>query len=196
MTNIIKIQALVRGFLIRYNNRIINSKYQTKHWRQYQKWYNNGKSNECELNQKHILKNILNIELKNTNKRINTENYTIIIKKNISQDINSFMYTEDFDGEYLSKNNRLYYFNLKFICGNGGAQTRSMRETFHFIKEQYNYIQKNKLHNVYFMNILDGDQNYINMDKYKYLNQYYKDIQKYIFIGDMYTFKKKYNNLD
>jgi hypothetical protein len=35
--NIIKIQSLCRGYIVRKNN-IISSKYQTKTWRKSQKW--------------------------------------------------------------------------------------------------------------------------------------------------------------
>jgi hypothetical protein len=43
-----------------------------------------------------------------------------------------YEYSENFDGLIL-KNNNKFYFNLKFVCGNGGAQTRTLREIYHFI---------------------------------------------------------------
>jgi hypothetical protein len=49
------------------------------------------------------------------------------------------------------------YINLKFICNNGGMQTRSLREVYHFIKAQMSYLKQNKNTNIYFINICDGD---------------------------------------
>ena len=46
------------------------------------------------------------------------------------------------------KDNSIFYFNLKFICGAGGAQTRSLREVYHFIRCQISHIQKNKCQNM------------------------------------------------
>lgn len=37
---------------------------------------------------------------------------------------NGYEYTENFDGLIQTENNR-YYFNLKFVCDNGGSQTRT-----------------------------------------------------------------------
>jgi hypothetical protein len=72
-----------------------------------------------------------------------------------------------------------------------------MREVYHFINYQIQHIKQKKINNInnktYFINILDGDQFYLNFNKYKYLMDKYPDISKYIFIGDMYTFQLKYN---
>jgi hypothetical protein len=47
--------------------------------------------------------------------------------------------------------------------------------------------------NTYFINILDGDECFHNMDKFLYLlnKEQYKHIQKYVFIGSLYDFQKK-----
>lgn len=46
--------------------------------------------------------------------------------------------------------------------------------------------------NIYFINILDGDESYNNMNKFYYLTNKtkYSDIKQYIFIGSLYDFKK------
>jgi hypothetical protein len=104
---------------------------------------------------------------------------------------NGYEWSENFDGK-LIKNNNIYYFNLKFVCDSGGAQTRSLREVYHFIKYQITYLIKFNKINIYFINILDGDTSYINMNKFKYLinKDEYKNIAKYIFIGSLYDFQK------
>ena len=81
-----------------------------------------------------------------------------------------YEWSENFDGLLLI-NNKKYYFNLKFVCGNGGSQTRTLREVNHFIKYQLEYLIKynNINNNIYFINILDGDASYNNMNKFIFL---------------------------
>ena len=76
------------------------------------------------------------------------------------------------------------------IYDRGGSQTRSLREVYHFITTQLNYLKQNIL----FINILDGDESYRNMDKFKYLlsKPDYLTI-KNIFVGDMKTFYDWFN---
>ena len=124
--NAIIIQKHIRGFLIRNRVLIPSSYYQTKQWRKNQLWYKTGKSNECEIYQKNIIKKIYNIDIKSTNERIDCEQYLIHLVKNIFKSKNAFIYTEDFDGKY-EFNGNIYYFNLKFVCDKGGSQTRTMR---------------------------------------------------------------------
>ena len=81
-----------------------------------------------------------------------------------------------------------YYFNLKFVCDTGGMQTRTLREVYHFIKYQINYLIKTECKNIYFINILDGDTSFHNYSKYD------NNIQKFIFIGSMCDFQKFYNH--
>ena len=35
------------------------------------------------------------------------------------------------------------YINFKMICDRGGSQTRSLREVYHFITTQLNYLKQN-----------------------------------------------------
>ncbi len=50
--------------------------------------------------------------------------------------------------------------------------------------------------NTYFINILDGDTSYNNMNKFKFLinKEKYKSIIKYVFIGCLYEFQKYKHN--
>lgn len=102
-----------------------------------------------------------------------------------------YEWSENFD-RLLIKNNNKYYFSLKFVCDNGGAQTRSLREVYHFIKYQMEYLIKFNMKNIYFINILDGDTCYNNIDKFKFLTnkEKYKQVIKYIFVGSLYDFQK------
>ena len=54
------------------------------------------------------------------------------------------------------------------------------------------YLIKYKINNIYFINILDGDASYNNMNKFNFLlnKEKYKNIIKYIFIGSLFEFQK------
>ena len=166
---------------------IKSSKYQTKNWRKNQLWYKNGKSNECEKYQLNKIYKITKLQCYKKSMRFNIENLEFIELKYPNTLINGFEFTEDIDG-YQNINNHTLYYNLKFICDKGGAQTRSLREVYHLIKCQLNYLSKNQKilnNNILFINILDGDTAYTNMDKYQYLlsNEKYNLIKKNIFIS-------------
>jgi hypothetical protein len=186
---IIIIQKLIRGYLIRKHILIPSSEYQTKKWRQNRQWYKTGKSNECEKYQINLIERIINKKIEKTIDRINMETYDITNKKNPLTNIDGYEYTENFDG--LIQLNLKYYFNLKFVCDTGGSQTRTLREVYNFIKCQLKYLLLFK-NNVFFINIIDGDTCYRNMDKFIYLinKDEFKEIKKYIFIGSLYEFQK------
>lgn len=180
--------------------KIVKSKYQTKEWRNIQTWYKGGKKTECEKIQIQQIQQIMSITEKNqfdkTHMRINLETYKLEINKYPLKNEDGFIWTENFDGFMKinniknDRNNLIFYFNLKFVCDSGGSQTRSLRETFHFIKGQYKTMIKNKggYINTYFINILDGDTCNKHMDKILYLDKKYnKRKNKNIFIGDMYN---------
>lgn len=130
-----------------------------------------------------------NILCQKTNMRINLRTYNLenISKPNILQ--NGFDYSEDFDGLQIIEE-KYIYINLKCIVGRGGSQTRSLREVYWFIEGQINYIKKNINNNIYFANILDGDEPYRCMDKFNYLIslEEQEEIKNKIYIGDL----KKY----
>jgi len=190
---IIIIQKYIRGYIAR-KKVSISSYYQTKKWRQNRCWYKNGKSNECENYQISLLNKIIKIELNKTYDRINTETYKIIENKNPMTKNDGYEWTENFDRK-LIKNQNTYYFNLKFVCDKGGAQTRTLKNVYDFIKNQIKYISKFNTINIYFINILDGDTSYNNIHKFKYLiNKQPKNIIKYIFVGSLYNFENSLNN--
>lgn len=179
---------------------MLSSKQQTKDWRKAQYWYKGCKSNECEKHQIIGLKD--NVELfKNkdglngtTNIRINLEKMDLEEIKTPLNNDNGFEYTEDFDG-HIKDGDRDIYINLKMTIELGGAQTRTMREVYHFIKGQIEILKKKE--KCVFINILDGDQSYKHKDKFEYLIKKSKltiDQQKRIYIGDSKTFVDKYKN--
>ena len=190
MNNIIKIQCIYRSYITRKKLIIPSSYYQTKNWRQNQIWYKNGKFNECEKYQINIIEKIINTTLNKTNERINIETVNIINIKNPNTNIDGYEYTENFDGQIIN-NNTTYYFNLKFVCHSGGAQTRTLREVYHFIKYQLEYLIKSNKSNIYFINILDGDTSYYNMNKFNYLinKEKYSSVLQYIFVGSLFDFQ-------
>ncbi len=170
---------------------ITPSNLQTKDWRKSQSWYNDGKHNECENYQREIIEKIVTNKLEKTNDRIHMKKLKIISKTSPMNDIDCFEWTENFDG-ILNINNNKIYFNLKFVCDAGGAQTRTLREVAMFIKKMLHYLRYRKTNNVYFINILDGDCSNKYLDSFKYyLNrETYEEFKKYIFIGDLHQFNK------
>lgn len=179
--DIIKIQKIIRGFLIRNRINLVKSQYQTKMWRKNRRWYINGKYNECETYQLDIIHKIIQQKCIKTFDRINyiTNEINCVIHPLLLQ--NGFDFTENFDGIF-KHNYKKYYINLKFVCDNGGAQTRSLREVYHFINSQ-----KKLNSEYYFINILDGDCSFKHIDKFKHLNE------NNVFIGDLYEFENYYN---
>jgi len=188
---IITIQKYIRYYLVQKQLLIPSAYYQTKNWRKDRKWYKNGKSNECEKYQIILIEKIIKNNLIKTDDRINMESNEIINNKHPIINSDGYEWSENFDG-LLIKNNKKYYFNLKFVCDSGGSQTRTLREVYHFIKYQMEYLIKFNTNNIYFINILDGDTSYNNMNKFKFLinKEKYKHIVKYIFIGSLYDFQK------
>jgi hypothetical protein len=187
------IQKYVRGFLYR-SHLPIGSKFQTKIWRKESSWYDNGKRNECENFQYRLITEITKFPIEKTHMRFNMN--TISMEKIVMpmKFVNGFDYTENFDG-MQQRGDTIIYYNLKMICDKGGSQTRSLREVYHFIQMQLKYLQNSKRTDVYFVNILDGDECYRNKSKFIYLlsKKEYDDIKKYIFMGDMRYFSIWYN---
>lgn len=161
---------------------MISSKHQTKHWRNQQDWYVNGKKRECELFQIRSLSRIIDVPLQlATNIRINLERNTLESNRTPMTEPDGFEYTEDFDAVYYFYNWR-YLVNFKMICDRGGTQTRSLREVYHFIKAQQRC--SHKYLSTIFINILEGDECFRNRSKFEYL-----DTRSNIFIGDMAEFQ-------
>jgi len=168
---------------------IISSEYQTKQWRKDQDWYINGKKNECELQERKQFENIILQPLPKSSKRLFMINNSIVERvRNPLQIDYGFEYTEDFDGEF-KKDDILYLVNFKFTCDQGGAQTRTLREVYHFIKSQKCFLRLNHPnYKICFINILDGDTQYRHRKQYSHL------LESRIFIGDMKEFLEWWNN--
>ena len=130
---------------------------QTKDWRRSLTWYQGGKKCECEKYQRSLIQKITGKECIKTNDRINTMTKQIINMRAPMVRTDAFDWTEDFDGFQETDGFQLYY-NLKMVCDSGGAQTRTLREVAHFIRNQADYNLENYQMPKYFINILDGDQ--------------------------------------
>lgn len=198
MKYLLLIGMLKLFYSLSLNNKIYitPSKFQSKIWRQEQIWYKNGKQNECEKYQKQLIEHITKKECVKSNKRIHSHNKTLHDVNFPLKNSDGFEWTENFDC-YLKNNKEDYYFNLKTICDNGGAQTRYMRNTYHFMSSQLQYLSNyyNLNKNVYFINILDGDACYKHIDKFYFLinKPEFKSIKENIFVGDMKQFQDYWN---
>ena len=178
---------------------LVPGELQTKDWRKSQPWYIDGRHNECELLQRSQVKIILKCECEKTNMRFNLKTFNLQKIRCPLKRPDGFEWTEDFDGLCIVGYIK-FYFNFKFICDAGGAQTRSLREVYDFVEGQLEFfdnLQSEETHdkeNIYFINILDGNTPTKHQDKFKYLieTDKYKSIKNNIFVGDMYTFKQWY----
>lgn len=169
---------------------ICPSNEQTKEWRTNQPWYAGGKQNECELFQQQCVRQIIGHDITmKTNLRLNLmTNQLHHVRAPLLKD-DGFEYTEDFDGSIQSYG-FTFYFNLKFVCGTGGAQNRTLRETYHFINSQLEFLlASNSAH--YFINILDGDGSNRYMTKFHYLieKKKFSKVRNRIFVGDTHQFQ-------
>jgi len=183
---------------IKNSSSIVSSETQTKLWRQGCTWYDSGKRNECELFQRAYVEDITGQVCNKSDYRLNILSNAMVEKKYPMKSIDGFEWTEDFDGFIPYKNNS-FYFNFKMICDAGGVQTRSLREVYHFVSIQLNYLnnhlrdEPNK-NMPYFVNILDGDTSFKHMNKFQYLlnKEQYANIRKNVFIGDMAQFQQDF----
>ena len=185
-----RIQTVARGFLIRRHILIPSSQIQTKTWRKQRPWYDNGKRNECELYQRKLIEEITGKICAKTDLRLNIITKNMMEKKYPMKDIDGFEWTEDFDG-FIAKNDHSFYFNLKMICDAGGVQTRSLREVYHFVCVQLEHLLTHNTPNVHFINILDGDTSFRNIDKFQFLlsKPHYASVRNQVFVGDMKQFQ-------
>lgn len=195
---------------------------QTKDWRMAQSWYIDGRHNECEILQRKQVEFVMDVPCAKTNLRFNTETFALQTMTRPLDHENGFEWTEDFDGLSIIGNKK-FYFNFKFICDAGGAQTRSLREVNHFMKCQLEYLHKDvlveqilaekalaeqalvleekdtpeKSDEVYFVNILDGNTVMKHLSKFKFLvgKEKYTEVSDRVFIGDMYTFRTWYQTV-
>lgn len=172
---------------------IIPASQQTKEWRNGCPWYKNGKHNECEIYQRRMIETITSTTCAKTHVRMNIcdDRMETIVSPNKQPD--GFEWTEDFDG-FMELDGKKMYFNLKMVCSAGGAQTRALREVYHFIQSQLEHLLKfpESSNNVYFVNILDGDESARNMNKFQYLvsQEKYSAIKDRVYVGDLCQFQQ------
>jgi len=165
---------------------MISSKEQTKEWRKSQDWYINGKKNECEIFQKRQFEAIVQTKLSKTSKRLFMVDNTLVRIANPLKNDQGFEYTENFDAEFKRDDN-IFLVNFKFTCDQGGAQLRTLREVYHFIKTQSEFLKRHSNEKIYFINILDGNTSYTYKDQFENLKT------DRIFIGDMQEFSTYWN---
>lgn len=175
-------------------NLSVSSEWQTKEWRTSQPWYMKGKQNECEKYQLRLLQECIQQEISKSTIRLHLDKCELVDIRNPLVEPDGFFYTETFDGVWNIQDTT-YYLNLKMVCGAGGAQTRSLREVFHFIQAQKQYISRHQDERIKFVNILDGDESfkYIYGTKASLSYGITEEYKKNVFIGDLYHFMEWYS---
>ena len=116
----------------------------------------NGKSIRFEIWQRDMIEIYTRTSChKSNNIRIHEEDYTLCNPSNLGS--KRLRYTENFDGIQEFGENTVYI-NLKMICESGGAQARSIKDVYGFVKSQMEFIDTiHNTGNIYFANILDGE---------------------------------------
>ena len=119
-----------------------------------------------------------------TNTRIHLRTFQLTDIAHPNTFPNGFEYSEDFDGVQCIQGNTIYI-NLKCIVGKGGAQTRSLREVYWLVEGQLHALKN--LSNVYFANILDGDEAHHSFTKFDYLLNLpeFQATKQYVYVGDL-----------
>ena len=140
-----------------------------------------------EIWQRMCLENITGKSCEKTNLRLNLATSKLKLVPRPSKEPDEFEWTEDFDGQFYIGETR-YLVNFKMIVGKGGAQTRSMREVYHFIKCQEAYLLSSGDRNTVFLNVLDGDSVGAKMNVMRKACS--DDGSRKIFIGDTHQISK------
>ena len=171
--------------LIKYMGEVVAGKLITKEKRQemFGRVAGGSGSSAPEEYQRSKIVEKTGIPCPKTNLRINLRTFEMkeLAKPNMKQD--GFDYSEDFDGCQTIDGKKIYI-NLKCIVGAGGAQTRSLREVYWFVDGQLNILKNTN--DVYFANILDGDEADSNINKFEYIkNLYPEEIQSKVYVGDL-----------
>lgn len=141
-------------------------------------------SGKPEKYQRELTERFTGIKCRSTHTRINLRTHTLeeVINPNIKS--NGFDYSEDFDGLQTIYEKRIWV-NFKCIVGKGGAQTRSLREVYWFVEGQLDVLNNVK-ENVYFANILDGDEAASCFPKFQYLMSLHStEKTNRIYVGDL-----------
>lgn len=97
---------------------------------------------------------------------------------------NGFDFSENFDG--CQKIHQVQvYINLKCIVGKGGSQTDRLKSVYRFVEGQLKCLKEGD--NLYFANILDGDEASRNFDKFNFLlsKEGNESIRNHVYVGDL-----------
>ena len=173
---------------------LVPSKLQTKNWRREQPWYKRGRKTECEKVQRIQIETITGKKCPKTTTRINKRTYQMKPFSNPMKNPDGFDLTEDCDGEQqlVGKDGTTYklLYNCKMVCDAGGAQTRTLRDVYEFIEAQLHVLLLGNHANVYFINILEGNQSYLRKKHFIYLLNLpeYASVKDKVFIDDMCAF--------
>lgn len=171
------------------------SSQQTKDWRRRQSWYCGGRKTECENFQVETIEKELGIQLEKTSERLHTLTFSIHEYKHPYNDPWGFDFTENFDRVLRDPVSSNTYFNFKFIVGRGGAQTRSLKDVYGFVRIQYQHVWSCLQRCVIaprFVNILDGDECARREPMFDWLReQFPHHTHAYVYVGDLYGYLNK-----
>jgi hypothetical protein len=175
---------------------VICASAQTKIWRMNQVWWAGGKRTECEVYQRQTIERMTGNKCVKTNMRIHREKKTLLeVRCPFTYD-DGFEYTENFDGKQTKGDHTLFY-NLKMVCNKGGSQTRTLQLVYDFIKNQIDFLISSGNKNIFFVNILDGDESYRNRNKFIYLFKKIPDnMRSNLYCGDLKNYMEWYNQIE
>ena len=155
-----------------------------------------GNTTWLENWQRCTLESIINACVpKSDHLRFNVINATLQPMRQFHDQTQPFAWTEDFDGMFI-RNGQRYLVNFKFTNNGGGQQNRTMRELYHYIRTQVDYLNNNPDCDDIILNILDGDALSPNIQHFQLiLNGLDQGIAGQIFIGDTYTLQQNWPNI-
>lgn len=121
-----------------------------------------------------------------TRTRINWREKKLVAVAQPNRMDNGYDLTEDFDG-VQEIGPALVYINFKCIADAGGAQTRSLREVYHYVEAQLEVLLVGAESHVLFANILDGDAAAKAMRHFEYLLALpvYASARPRVYVGDL-----------
>jgi len=144
-----------------------------------------GGSGSCspEKYQRRMIVEGTGVQCPKTNTRINLQTNQLVDIAHPNTKRDGFDYSEDFDGGQTFGEKKVFI-NLKCIVGKGGSQTRSLREVYHMMEGQLRICRQTD-EQVYFANVLDGDESNYSMPKFDYLLNEYTDVKSRVYVGDL-----------
>jgi len=145
-----------------------------------------GETSNSENYQRKAVEDGTGLDCKKTIYRINIRENTLQKLARPLGKNDGFDYTEDFDG-VQNPEFGIVFISFKCVCktpagGGGGNQTRTLRECYHFIEAQLNFVQKRE---IFFANILDGDEADRRMDQFRYLLDLYPEKKHKVYVGNL-----------